>query len=125
MCNEDDVSRILQGILERVDTSSPTAEDHKTSEIVATAIVEGVGYAVVRLDDSEPFADLSPRESEIVRLVAEGMPNKGIAEILDISPWTVATHIRRIFTKLGVHSRAHMVACYSDELANQGTLAKK
>lgn len=53
---------------------------------------------------------LSPREQEIVRLVAKGYPNKTIAGILDISPWTVSTHLRRIFTKLGVNSRAEMVA---------------
>lgn len=53
---------------------------------------------------------LSPRESEIARLVAKGLPNKTIAAILDISPWTVATHLKRIFAKLGVRSRAAMVS---------------
>jgi DNA-binding CsgD family transcriptional regulator len=53
---------------------------------------------------------LSPREREIARLIAAGYPNKTIGGILDISPWTVATHIRRIFTKLRVHGRASMVA---------------
>jgi DNA-binding CsgD family transcriptional regulator len=53
---------------------------------------------------------LSPREREIVRLVARGCPNKTIAEILDISPWTVNTYLRRIFAKLDVTSRAEMVA---------------
>lgn len=53
---------------------------------------------------------LSPREQEIVRLVAKGYPNKTIAGILDISPWTVSTHLRRVFAKLGVNSRAEMVA---------------
>jgi len=56
------------------------------------------------------FRSLSPREQEIVRLVAIGYPNKTIAGILDISPWTVATHIRRIFGKLAVHGRAAMIA---------------
>ena len=53
---------------------------------------------------------LSPREKEIVRLVAKGLPNKAIAAVLDISYWTIGTHIRRIFAKLGVSSRAEMVA---------------
>ncbi|WLB58018.1 response regulator transcription factor [Bradyrhizobium japonicum] len=53
---------------------------------------------------------LSPRELEIVRLVADGLPNKTIGAILDISAWTVATHLRRIFAKLGVTSRSAMVA---------------
>lgn len=59
---------------------------------------------------------LSPREQEIARLVAIGYPNKTIAGILDISPWTVATHVRRIFNKLGVHGRPAMIA----ELAHAG-----
>jgi DNA-binding CsgD family transcriptional regulator len=53
---------------------------------------------------------LSPREIEIVRLVAKGLPNKTIAGVLEISPWTVATYLRRVFAKLGVGSRAAMVA---------------
>ena len=53
--------------------------------------------------------DLSPRELEIARLVARGYPNKTIAGILDISPWTVATYLRRVYAKLGVRCRAAMV----------------
>ena len=43
-------------------------------------------------------------------MVAEGHPNKVIAGVLNISGWTVCTHLRRIFAKLGVGSRAAMVA---------------
>ena len=53
---------------------------------------------------------LTPREREIARMVAAGYPNKTIARVLDISAWTVGTHLRRIFLKLGVTSRAAMVA---------------
>lgn len=53
---------------------------------------------------------LSPREGEIARMVAKGYPNKTIASVLEISPWTVSTHLRRLFAKLGVRSRAAMVA---------------
>ena len=53
---------------------------------------------------------LSPREQEIVRMVAQGQCNKIIADVLNISSWTVCTHLRRIFAKLGVNSRAAMVA---------------
>jgi DNA-binding CsgD family transcriptional regulator len=53
---------------------------------------------------------LSPREREIVRMVAQGHQNKIIAVVLNISAWTVCTHLRRIFAKLGVTSRAAMVA---------------
>lgn len=53
---------------------------------------------------------LSPREREIARMVAQGLPNKTIAAVLEISTWTVGTHLRRMFAKLGVTSRAAMVA---------------
>ena len=55
-------------------------------------------------------SQLSPREREIVRMVAQGHANKIIADYLGISAWTVCTHLRRIFAKLGVGSRAAMVA---------------
>jgi DNA-binding NarL/FixJ family response regulator len=53
---------------------------------------------------------LSPREQEIARMVAQGFTNKEIASVLDISSWTVSTHLRRIFSKLDVTTRAAMVA---------------
>ena len=58
---------------------------------------------------------LSPREREIVRMVALGYANKTIAAVLDISVWTVGTYLRRVFAKLGVGSRAAMVAKLMDE----------
>jgi DNA-binding CsgD family transcriptional regulator len=72
----------------------------------------GQAYTVIcrRREPLQPRVTLSPREREIVRLVATGLPNKTIAQVLDISLWTVATHVRRVFTKLGVTSRAEMVA---------------
>ncbi len=57
---------------------------------------------------------LSPREREIVHMVALGHQNKVIAAVLHISSWTVCTHLRRIFAKLGVTSRAAMVAKVAD-----------
>ena len=57
-----------------------------------------------------PRHALSPRELQIARLVADGATNRAIASSLDISLWTVSTHMRRIFAKVGVCSRAEMVA---------------
>jgi len=53
---------------------------------------------------------LSAREREVLDLLAGGSDQDAIAEALFISPKTVATHIQRILTKLGVHSRAQAVA---------------
>jgi DNA-binding CsgD family transcriptional regulator len=60
---------------------------------------------------------LSPRECEIARLVARGRTNKQIGTVLEISEWTVATHLRRMFAKLNVHSKAAMVARILDRVA--------
>lgn len=62
------------------------------------------------VDTVETICALSPRESEIVRMVAQGYPNKTIATVLEISSFTVSSYIRRLFVKLGVNSRASMVA---------------
>jgi DNA-binding CsgD family transcriptional regulator len=43
-------------------------------------------------------------------MVAQGYPNKTIASVLEISTFTVSSYLRRIFAKLGVNSRAAMVA---------------
>ena len=78
-------------------------------ETLVSFDLDGFRYALTR----QRLADtvqLSPREVEIVDLVASGLPNKCIGAVLEISTWTVATHLRRIFAKLGVNSRAAMVA---------------
>ena len=79
--------------------------------------VDGVPCQVVRLDAraAPPAVPLSPREEEIVRMVARGCTNRMIASVLDISEWTVGTHLRRVFSKLEVNSRAAMVARLFDE----------
>jgi len=53
---------------------------------------------------------LSPRESEVLCLLAEGLNAPAIAERLVISRKTVASHLQHVMAKLGVHSRAHAVA---------------
>ena len=61
-------------------------------EIIVDAEVEGVRYLVIRLPrPTEDNVSLSPREQEIVRMVAQGHPNKVIADVLNISSWTVCT----------------------------------
>jgi DNA-binding NarL/FixJ family response regulator len=56
--------------------------------------------------------NLSPREEEILSHVAKGFQSRDIAESMGISPRTVGTHLRNIYEKLHVHSRAHAVAKY-------------
>jgi len=55
--------------------------------------------------ESSPFDDLTPRETEILGLLAEGQSNKAIARNLGISDGTVKLHVKAILRKLNVHSR--------------------
>jgi len=57
------------------------------------------------VDEEGPFSDLTPREMEILCLLAEGQSNKLIARNLGISDGTVKLHVKAILRKLGIHSR--------------------
>jgi DNA-binding NarL/FixJ family response regulator len=52
--------------------------------------------------DNDPLRGLSPREHEVLALVAEGLSNKAIAERLYVADRTVEAHVTQIFLKLGV-----------------------
>ena len=56
-----------------------------------------------------PVEDLTPREVEVLGLLAEGLPNKTIAERLGISDHTVKFHVNAILGKLGAESRTEAV----------------
>jgi DNA-binding CsgD family transcriptional regulator len=53
---------------------------------------------------------LTARQTEVVRLVADGYSNQRIAESLGISPRTVKAHLENVHQRLGVHSRFAAVA---------------
>ena len=55
-------------------------------------------------------SNLTPREWEVLRLLAGGMTQREIAAHLTISPKTVGTHIEHVLRKLGMHSRTQAVA---------------
>jgi DNA-binding NarL/FixJ family response regulator len=69
---------------------------------------------------STELEDLSPRELEVLRSLAEGYVNKEIADRLTLSAPTVATYIRRIYEKLHVHSRAAAIGKFSTLVHGRG-----
>ena len=91
------------------DLTIPMTEDGE--QILFDVDFKGARYLLIKMPvTNRNCVTLSPREIEIVRLVAQGHQNKVIAVVLNISSWTVCTHLRRIFAKLGVTSRAAMIA---------------
>jgi DNA-binding CsgD family transcriptional regulator len=94
---------LIRAVIARASALTPDADP------LLDVTVDGVRCALTPVHPSRADT-LSPREREIARMVAQGYTNKMIASVLDISLWTVSTHLRRIFAKLGVSTRAAMVA---------------
>jgi DNA-binding NarL/FixJ family response regulator len=67
--------------------------------VVDAAVVKEL---LARRREVDPLEELTPREREIIALMAEGRSNQGICRTLWLSPKTVETHIRGAFSKLGI-----------------------
>ena len=112
------VEALFYRLIEILGAHAPTSNEAMkgrtgTQEVVYEIQLDnGCSYTLTRTysDSARDRITLSPREKEIIRLICEGLPNKAISDVLEISPWTVATYIKRIFAKLAVCSRAEMVA---------------
>lgn len=72
----------------------------------------GPTFPSMAAEKSSPpaFENLTPRESEVLLLLARGFSTSGIAETLSISSATARNHIQSILEKIGVHSRLEAVA---------------
>ena len=85
---------------------SLTKKQPEVVEIVREVRVEG---PFVLDEDRVRELQLTPRELEILRLIAEGLSNKEIAERVFVSENTVKTHASRVFDKLGARRRTEAV----------------
>ena len=108
-----EVETLLRGLVGKLLASSCEPDEKygdvlDEGQVLLDVEVGGVRLLALRGGHQSPITLLSPREQEIARMVASGYPNKTIASVLEISSWTVASHLRRIFMKLQVSSRAAM-----------------
>ncbi|OSM05193.1 response regulator [Magnetofaba australis] len=112
-----DPTLALEG--ERAGAMGFVVKDNTFSELADAidAVVRGekfysaaVRERVAELDPGDPVTTaLSPREREVLRLVASGLTNKEMAREMEISPKTVDTHRIRLMRKLNVHTTAELV----------------
>lgn len=105
----DKAAAALRRIAARVEAGTAQACFAPEEGVLLDTVVGGV-RCLLQLNLPPRIEVLSPREGQIARMVAEGRTNRAMASALDLSSWTVSTHLRRIFAKLGVGSRAEMVA---------------
>jgi DNA-binding NarL/FixJ family response regulator len=96
------------------------ANDYVTKPFAPEELVERVRRLRGEHVNGSRKSRLTLRELDVLRLLAEGLEQQGIAERLVISPRTVATHVEHILTKLGVHSRAQAIAlAYREDLLRE------
>ncbi|WP_369393311.1 response regulator [Streptomyces sp. CG1] len=87
-----------------------------------TLLAAATGMPVAAATDDPAVDDLTARETEVLRLIAEGRSNREIARQLVVSEATVKTHINRIFTKTGSRDRAQAIRyAYTHGYADPGT----
>jgi DNA-binding NarL/FixJ family response regulator len=98
----------------------PTLDEAEASDVDADGILITAGRAFTARqarreaasyedDDDIELEPLTPREIEVLELLAEGLPNKAIAERLGISDQTVKFHVASIAGKLGASNRTDAV----------------
>jgi len=102
----DEIHRAILAVARGEAALDPAVQAH-----LVAAVAEGA--------DAHALPDgLTPREAEVLTLIAGGLSNTQIAERLVVSPATVKSHVNRVFAKAGVRDRAQAVAyAYRNGLA--------
>ena len=114
MTAADDEEDIYRGL--RAGAKSYILKDAPDEEVIRATLLtmEGHRYLAqsvgVRLADRLNFAQLSERELVILKWMADGLSNKGIGRLADITEGTVKFHVNNILTKLQCASRTEAVA---------------
>lgn len=107
-------TELLQAVREVHNGGSPMT-GHIARKVVASFQQAG--------NSAREFENLTPRERQVLELLAKGFLYKEIAEAMSISYDTVHTHIRKIYEKLHVRSRTEAVAKHLGRAAGPGVVA--
>jgi DNA-binding NarL/FixJ family response regulator len=93
----------------RLVAAGEAALDPAVQHHVVAAVAGGISGATPAGSSPPLPDDLTPREAEVLALIAEGLTNAEIAERLVVSPTTVKSHINHLFGKAGLRDRAQAV----------------
>jgi DNA-binding NarL/FixJ family response regulator len=106
----DQIEQALRAVMRGEAAIDPAVQHHVVAAVAATGAAEPAG---------EPLPDgLTPREAEVMSLIAAGLSNAEIAGRLVITEATVKSHVNHLFGKTGVRDRAQAVAyAYRNGLA--------
>ncbi|MDR2012940.1 MAG: response regulator transcription factor [Rhodanobacter sp.] len=100
----DSISEVVEAV------HSAIRGEMKCSPRIAGILLSRLSALSVRNRNGVLSDELTPRERQIMRLMAEGMSNKAIARALTIQVATVKNHVHNILGKLGVHCRGEAAA---------------
>jgi DNA-binding NarL/FixJ family response regulator len=118
---------LLIDSIRRVNAGEIWLDSDTTASVIRRFVANGEAHAPHRPSPADPHererALLSPREGEIVSLVAQGFKNKEIAEKMLISEQTAKNHLHNIFDKLHVSDRLELALHFVARRLQVGTSA--
>ena len=107
----DDLVRTIRSVAEGVNVLPPQMTGSLFSQIARDAVARGRPEAL-------DAVRMTPRERQVINLIAEGLGNKEIASRLHIATHTVKSHVRNVMEKLMLHTRLQIAAYAHREEAN-------
>ncbi|MDR9417612.1 response regulator [Gracilimonas sp.] len=108
MLKDEPIEKVVSAIKEVIKGGAPISPSIARKVFGLMTQLKKEAKANPKNSDITPF-DLTPSEIKILEKVIEGLTNKEIAEEVILSPWTVKTHVKNIYKKMQVNSRAAAV----------------
>ena len=108
----DDVVRAIRKVVEGAQVLPPQMSDTLFSRIASDAVVTG-------RKKSLNAVRMTPREREVIGLIAEGLSNEEISRSLRIATYTVRSHVRNVMEKLMLHTRLQIAAYAHKQMVSE------